>query len=172
MPTILARFLLFLSSYFPLAVVLFVLLVREQPIWATAILFAGLLGLVGLWYYLHSLQETAPQRVTVAGVQRRDREVIGYLLGYVVPYLAVPFSEVERGIGMIIFLGVVAFLFIRANMIHINTMLMLVGYRLYDVTLENGGVHALITKDRVVRRGELRVMKIGDDILYDAGGAQ
>ena len=167
MPSLIARVLLFLSSYFPLSVVFFVLLLRNEAGLAAAILAIGLLSVAGLAIYLRSLHSIAPMLVQVGAVQRRDREIIAYLLSYVIPYLAVPFNGLERGIGLGIFFCVIGFLYVRANMIHINPMLTLLGYRLYDVTLDNGGVHALITKSRVVRRGEMQVVKIGDDILFE-----
>jgi hypothetical protein len=47
MGSILARVLLFLSSYFPLAAIFYILFVAKRPWVAAGILFFGLLGLLG-----------------------------------------------------------------------------------------------------------------------------
>ena len=165
MPSSLARFFLFLSSYFPLSLILFVLLIKTHWQAAVILLAIGLVSLTVLLLYLWSLRNTAPMRVMVAAVQRRDRDVMAYLTGYVIPFLAVPFNGWDRGIGLALFFGVIGVLYIKSNLIHVNPMLAILGYRLYEITLQDGGVHALITKQRVVRQEALWVAKVGDDIL-------
>ena len=54
MPTLVIRFMLFLSSYFPLALIFFVLYIVRYPVWAIVILALGLAGLAVLLLYFFS----------------------------------------------------------------------------------------------------------------------
>jgi drug/metabolite transporter (DMT)-like permease len=61
MPSVLVRTMLFLSSYFPLALIFFFLFVEQQPVWAIAILAIGVMGLViMLLYFFYFAQRFAP----------------------------------------------------------------------------------------------------------------
>jgi hypothetical protein len=167
MPSILARLLLFVSSYFPLAAIFFVLFLKNHPLSAIAVLSIGTLGLIGLAIYLRVVNRLSAISVKIKDVQRRDAESMSYIVSYVIPFLAVPFNGFEQGIALGIFFVVLAILYVNSNMIHINPMLNLGRYHIYEVTLEDDTTHALISKRRI-RRGEtLSTIKIGEDILLE-----
>jgi hypothetical protein len=163
----LARFLLFLSSYFPLAAIFFILFVQKQRCVAVTILSIGLLGLVGLAWYLRVVQRIGPFQVTVKDIQRRDAEAMSYIVSYLIPFIAVPFNGWEQGFALSIFFVVLGVLYVNSNMIHINPMLNLAGYHLYEITLADDAVHSLITRRRIVRGEKLSVIKAGEDILVE-----
>lgn len=72
MPSVVARLLLFLSSYLPLALVFFFLFF-ECHFWVgTAILMVGLIGTLGLFVYFRTVQKLAPFTIQVHQIQRRD----------------------------------------------------------------------------------------------------
>jgi len=167
MGNIVTRFLLFLSSYFPLALIFFSLFVAKHRWLAVAILFIGTCGLLGMYLYLRYAGRLAPIQIKVAAVQRLDPEAMSYIVSYVIPFLAVPFGGWEQGVALSIFFLVLGVLYVNSNMIHINPMLNLTGYHLYEVTLENGGVHSLIAHRRVLRGATLYVVKLGEDILLE-----
>lgn len=52
-------------------------------------------------------------------------------------------------------------------MIHINPMLNLEGYHLYEVTLGDGAIHSLITRRKIKKGERLSVIKLGADILLE-----
>ena len=162
-----ARFLLFLSSYFPLAAIFFILFIGKQQWVAISILSIGLLGLVGMASYLRAVQKLGPIQVKVKEIQRRDAEAMSYIVSYLIPFLAVPFNGWEQGFALSIFFVVLGILYVNSNMIHINPMLNLAGYHLYEITLEDDAVHSLITFRRIVRGEKLSVVKVGDDILLE-----
>ena len=92
---------------------------------------------------------------------------MSYIVTYVIPFMAVPFSDWQQGMALSIFFVVLGILYVNSNMIHINPMLNLGRYHLYEVTLEDGGMHSLITHQRVARGQSLSVIKIGEDILLE-----
>jgi hypothetical protein len=167
MPSALTRFLLFLSSYFPLALIFFLLFFNQRPWLAASILFVGTVGLLGMAVYLRYAQRIGAFKVNLAGIQRRDGDAMSYIVSYVIPFMSVPFSGWEQGVALSIFFVVLGILYVNSNMIHINPMLNLGGYHLYEVTLEDGGVHSLISHRRVARGQPLAVIKIGEDILLE-----
>lgn len=161
------RFLLFISSYFPLALIFFFLFIQRQPWVAIFVLIVGLGGLIGMMSYLRVTNLIAPMQVKIVALQRRDAEAMSYIVSYVIPFLAAPFSGWEQGVALTIFFIVLGVLYVNSNMIHINPMLNLCGYHLYEITLEDGGVHSLIARNRVVRGQLLSVVKAGEDILLE-----
>jgi hypothetical protein len=167
MPSPLIRFLLFLSSYFPLALIFFLLFFSARPWLAASILSLGTVGLIGMAVYLRYAQTIAAFKVNPATIQRRDGDAMSYIVSYVIPFLSLPFSGWEQGFALSIFFVVLSILYVNSNMIHINPMLNLAGYHLYEVTLEDGGVHSLISQRRVARGHPLSVIKIGEDILLE-----
>jgi len=167
MASIPTRLLLFLSSYFPLAMIFFFLLVSKHQGLAISILSVGVIGLVGLALYLRAANQLGPMHIKVAALQRRDAEAMAYIVSYVIPFLAIPLGGWEQGVALSIFLAVLGILYVNSNMIHINPMLNLAGYHLYEITLDDGGIHALVTPRRIVRGETLAVIKIGEGILLE-----
>lgn len=167
MGSVWVRISLFLSSYFPLAVIFFVLYIGELLWVAVAILAVGVAGLVGMALYLWQVNRFEPSREKAIEVRKRDLDVMGYLMGYIVPFLAIPFGGWARGIALSIFFLVLGFLYVNSNMVYLNPVLTFIGFRLYEVTLKDGGVHFLITRRRVVRGQTLSVIKAGEDILLE-----
>jgi hypothetical protein len=167
MPSILTRLLLFVSSYFPLAAIFFVLFLKNHPLSAIVVLSIGTLGLLGLAIYLRVVNRLSAISVKIKDVQRRDAESMSYIVSYVIPFLAVPFNGFEQGIALAIFFFVLAILYVNSNMIHINPMLNLVRYHIYEVTLEDDTTHALISKRRISRGETLSTIKVGEDILLE-----
>jgi uncharacterized membrane protein len=159
--------LLFLSSYFPLFLIFFVLFVGERPVLASGILTAGILGLLGMFVYLAMVNRLEPALVEVAEVRRRGTEVAGYILGYLMPFLQVPFEGFKQAIALTIFFLALCVVYVSSNMVYLNPMLNLVGFRLYEVTLKDGGEHALLTRRRVVRGDTVSAVKVGEDILME-----
>jgi len=103
----------------------------------------------------------------VASITRLDSESLNYIVAYVIPFLAIPYAQDSQGIALLIFFVVLAILFVKSNMLHINPMLNLVGYHLYKVTNEEGIEFPLITRRRILRGERLSVIKLGDEILLE-----
>ena len=90
MPSALVRLLLFISSYFPLALVSFLLLFECYLYLATVILVVGAIGLIGTFFYLHQAQRLSSHTVAVDQVERRDGEAMSYIVTYLVPFSGSP----------------------------------------------------------------------------------
>lgn len=172
MPNALTRLLLFLSSYFPLSLIFFFVLFSEHRYVAGGILICGVVGLLWMLLYLRMVQHLSGIQVRVAGLQRRDAEAMAYIVTYIIPFLAIPFGGWKEGMALSIFFVVIGILYVNSNMIHVNPMLNLFGYHLYEVTLEDGDVHSLITRRRIRHRETLTAVRLGDEILLEKPHAQ
>jgi hypothetical protein len=166
-PSVLTRLLLFLSSYFPLSLIFFVILVQEHRRVAVGILTVGAGGLLWMLLYLRKAQNLGGIQLKITGFHRRDAEAMAYIVTYIIPFLVIPFHGWKEGIALSIFFVVLGILYVNSNMIHINPMLNLFGYHLYEVTAEDGGVHSLLARRSIRHRETVEVVKLGDEILLE-----
>lgn len=158
---------MFVSAYFPLALIFFALYLIAHRRIAILILVLGLLGVIGLRQYLAIARKLAPLRIKVESVQRREIEVIRNILTYLLPFVAIAFNDWLRAASLGVFLLVVGALYVRSNLIHINPVLSLSGFRVYDIKIEGAGIHSLLSKRRIGRGDSLLVVKIGDDLFLE-----
>jgi hypothetical protein len=166
-PSVITRLLLFLSSYFPLSLIFFVILVQEHRYIAIGILAVGSGGLLWMLLYLRKAQTLGAIQIEIAGFHRRDAEAMAYIVTYIIPFLVIPFHGWKEGIALCIFFVVLGILYVNSNMIHINPMLNLLGYHLYEITSEDGGVHSLVARRSIRHRESVTVVKLGDEILLE-----
>jgi len=169
MPSLAIRLLLFLSSYFPLAVIFAVqLYLQDHAIWAAASLLAGSVGLIGLTVYIRTSSRISPLTVNVENMSRHDGEAMSYIVTYLLPFIALPSSDLASGISLAVFLLVLAVLYINSDMLHINPMLNLTGWHIYEITLPNGETYTLIAKTRIRKGMEMQVIQMGDWMYLEA----
>src|SRR6266550_913956 len=69
-PSVFTRILLYLSSYFPLTVIFFVLLLKKNRTVAIVVLSLGLVGLIGIALYLRTARQLNPTSVKVSSLLR------------------------------------------------------------------------------------------------------
>ena len=176
------RSMLFLSSYAPLIVILAVLLWStgprferqlpllslsfSLPLWSTGLAVVGILSIFVLYLFLRSLKKAQTTRIEVEEIQQRDEEIVSYLVTYALPFLAAPFEDKEKAIGLGIFFVVVWLLQIKLNLLHINPVLAAVNYHVYEVKI-NGTVQILLSKKRRGPANIIYAAKMGDNILFE-----
>jgi hypothetical protein len=171
MPTVLIRGMLFLSSYFPLTLIFFFLFVVQHPIWAIVILALGLSGLIiMILYFFQFAPRLGSIQEKVTALQSRDGEVMGYIASYLIPFVAIPFGGWQQGVALLIFVIVLGIVYVNSNMIHINPMLNLMGYHLYEIIVEHSErPHALITRQHIALGDTIHIIDIGDGIFLEKG---
>jgi hypothetical protein len=157
-PSVITRILFLLSSYFPLSLIFFVILFPEHHMVAVSILAVGSIGLIWMLLYLKKAESVSPFQMKIAAFHRRDTEAMPYIVMYIIPFLAIPLHGWKGGIALSIFFVVLGIVYVNSNMIHINPMLSLFGYHLYEVTTEDGGVHSLLAKRSIRHCGGERYM--------------
>ena len=95
---------------------------------------------------------------------------MGYIASYLLPLVTFPLNGWQQIAILLVFLAVLGIVYINSDMIRINPMLNLLGYHLYEITVENGPEsYSLITR-RQVKRGEtIRLVDVGRGIFWEKG---
>jgi len=163
MPGLLVRCLLFISSYFPLAVIFCILLWEKHLLWAVIILFIGISGLLILFlYFVLIAPRRAKSHETITELNRHDGDVLSYVASYLVPFVSLDLAGVQLW-AVIVFLVVLLIIYVNSNMIYINPMLNIFGYHLYEIKIaKNETSFYLLTRQRVGLRSVVHVARIGD----------
>jgi len=163
MPGLFVRCLLFISSYFPLSVIFSILLWEKHLFWAVLILLIGLSGLVILLlYFLLIVPRRTRSHETVTSLERHDGDVLSYVASYLVPFVSLDLTGTQIW-AVLVFLVVLLIIYVNSNMIYINPMLNILGYHLYEITIDhNEASFYLLTRQRVALQSYMHVVHIGD----------
>ncbi len=163
MPSLFVRCLLFISSYFPLAVIFSILLWQTHLLLAIITLLIGISGLVILFlYFVLIAPRRAKSHETVTELDRHDGDVLSYVASYLVPFVSLDLTGVQLW-AVIVFLAVLLIIYVNSNMIYINPMLNILGYHLYEIKIaKNETSFYLLTRQRVGLRSVVHVARIGD----------
>jgi hypothetical protein len=161
-----AEAVLFLSSFSPLFVV-FGLLdsfgagVPSYACYAVAACSAlFLLVSLRLWGTLNVT------RVKVTRARQRDADAIAYVATYIVPFATLGTDSWKSRSALLLFLVLVAVLYVRAHLFYVNPLLSLIGYRLFEAETESGRVMLVISKRDYIRgNSEIDVRTLSDYIF-------
>ncbi len=136
MLSLFSRFILFASSYSPLTLAFGVLYLRSPKTTTTAyILFSIAVGSVGLlWWMLSAVRKMHHEPLRVERSSRKDTDTLSYLATYLIPFALAPPKDAYEFVALMIFVVVLAYLYVNSNMIYINPVLSAFGYHLYEVT--------------------------------------
>jgi hypothetical protein len=164
MPNIFIKILLFLSSYFPLTIIFFILYFNTQLLIGIFILIFGLLGFFGLILYLKTAKKINPISFHIDSISKQDSEVMSYIVTYIIPFLSIPFAGWQQAITIFLFLFIIGVLYVNSNMIHINPILNLLGFHLYKITSGNNS-YFMLSKHKIRQNQTIKAINISDDIL-------
>ena len=169
---IIPGFLIFLGSYLPLAIILAVqdipsswwsrpVCTRNQALvgvcdfnpFATAPLSLAFLAVTGVAVLLawSSLKKISyPFAVEVRRFKGIPNEVINYTFPYVVSFMGISYSEPQKLLGFGVFLLWMFAITYKSGQILMNPLLLIFGWRLYEVTIVINGLERDV---RVLRSG-------------------
>ena len=164
MPNLLTRVILFLSSYVPLFAVFAVLLWKQDRHTAWALLLLCGVAISGLLGYLRWTLRFAPTPLEVQAVRSKDGETMSYIASYILPFVSLPYGDNYKLAAIVIFLAVLAVVYVNSNMLYINPMLNLCGFHLYAVTSAGDIEHTVIAKRRPRAGATLRLVTIGENV--------
>jgi hypothetical protein len=160
---------LFLSSYAPLLVIYGIK--AECPpwlpvaCWLAAAVFSGLLlDLVA------EGKRLAPREFPVLSASGAEGEVASYVASYLLPFLTTSAPTVREIWAYGLFIVLVGIVMTRSEMLHVNPLIYLTGYRVFTLRTTGGGSYYLISRLRP-REGDLvRATLIRGQLLVDYGG--
>lgn len=169
MPTIFVRCMLFVSSYFPLTLIILILFATQNPILAWVSFGTGLAGLILTYVFFFKIAlSMSPIQEKITTRQTRDGDVMGYIASYIIPLVTFPLNGWQQIATLLVFIVVLGVVYVNSDMIRINPMLNIVGYHLYEITVENGEEpYSLLTR-RSIKRGDIvQIVDVGRGIFLE-----
>lgn len=101
-------------------------------------------------------------------VNKKHEETLSYLVTYIVPLLIIDITEVGTIITNIFLFMLIGFLYVKSNMIHINVLLLIFGWNIYEdskgrVIISKEKPDYFLTLERA--GGNLAVRRFGGNIF-------
>jgi hypothetical protein len=158
----------FLSSFAPLW---FMLGLRFERWWLEAPCFAAAAGGFALVFYLlHRRASELPSDSELRISGDGGSDVTGYLASFLLPFLTVARPDVRDLAAYVTFIAVLAVVYVRSDMVQINSVVYLLRWRVQRATLSTGDsrteVFVITRSDR--RVGEpLRAERFSDRVYID-----
>lgn len=157
-----AGFLMFLSSYSPLFAILGVQFFTwpihsvEDCIWVIFTLLCAS-GIAGFLFTISHYKKSTPQTVKVKETHISGGQAVGYLSGYLLPFIAVNTADWKTWFAYAIFFLVTYEVTIRTDVIQINPLFFIFHYRIYatDVEYESGSGEATSMSTILISRNPL-----------------
>ena len=152
------------SAFAPLVALLAIVQIDELGRVGWAILAACVLAELLLFLVLRTVSQIQARTIETTSVRRADERVLAFTSSYVVPVVVVMLGEgtATTIVATTALVGLLAIIYVRAGLYHLNPTLALLGYRLYEVTETNGTVTMLLTTEK-----HLAVMS--RDVVLDTG---
>lgn len=167
MANALARIILFLSSYIPLWVIFAIMTLRERPYLGAFFIVLAVASFLGTLLYMRLVQQLQGVGMQIGIIRRKDSDTMSYIASYVIPFAATAFSNFEQVISLAIFLGVLCVVYVNTGMIHINPVLSILGYNLYEIEDQNGNSYFLMSKRRLRRGDDVTAIDVAESIFVE-----
>ena len=171
MPTTLVRLLLFLCSYSPLTLIICILQYGIWWLWVVIVLGVVVcvcsVAFTGFFFaWKRRTEQVRTKRLQE--FSSHDSEVMSYIASYLIPFVTFSLDGVKQVFTLLIFIGVLAVIYVRSNMIYINPMLSLAGYHLYEIKIEGSeNPHYYIARKTLERNRDICFVRLSDDIYLE-----
>jgi hypothetical protein len=139
--------------------------------WYAWLIITGLLVLICFLLLRYAAKNIQKAPFKVKEFERSDKEVLAFLLTYLLPFLASDKLEFSGEWMTGAYILIVIFLSIsHADAVHFNPVMGLFGYHFYAVKDSAGVPHLLISKDTLRRPDrEITVVRLTNCIYLQAG---
>ncbi len=141
---------LFASAFSPVVVALALVASPFDSVVANiALAAAGLLPAALLGVTLSAASRLQDDRVRFSRVRRIDKDVLAFMASFVLPIATAFFAaDVERWAATAALLLVLAIVYVRAQLFHLNPMLSMMGFRVFEVENPLGVVVTILSRRR------------------------
>ncbi len=153
--------------------VLLVVLLAAMLLLAVLLLAVLLAAVLLLALALHTLAKIQLRTIETTSVRHADERVLGFTSSYVVPVVVTLFggSSASTITATCALVALLAIIYIRAGLYHLNPALAVVGFRLYEVTATNGVVTMVLSRsNHIPQQGHLECRYFGDDVAIQLKG--
>lgn len=179
-------FFIFLGSYFPLAIILAIQDIPSEwwsrpicniaafsgnrcdfspfdnPVLSMSFLIVSALAIFLTWMCLRNLRY--PFSVDVKRAKATPNEIINYTFPYVVSFMGITYGDPQKLFGFGVFLLWMFAITYKSGQILMNPLLLILGWKLYEVTLTINGVEkdVRVLKQDALNPGSLSAQTIQD----------
>jgi hypothetical protein len=160
---------LFMSSYAPLFAILAIRFRSTGLVVACSTLSA--IGFAAGAAVLIRFSQVTSSAWTVRTVEDRGAEVAGYLATYLLPFVTVSEPGARDIVGYVLFLTVVAVIYVRSSLVQINPTLYLFGWRLYAIEVGDGWSGYLLARGPVRQGTDVAAVRMTERLFvsYSSG---
>lgn len=139
--------ILFLSSYTFLFVIFIIKNLNNQYLLYTLIGIIILSNVI-LFISIKRCKSLADEFVKIKSVENINSVNSAYLVTYIIPFLAIDFTNIFDVSSLALLFVVLAFLYIKSDMIYVNPILNFIGYNLIEIRTDRDDKLILITKEK------------------------
>ncbi|MBB6447994.1 hypothetical protein [Bacillus benzoevorans] len=167
------KVILFLSSYSPLFLIIVLLnlklneiskvkdILPQDKFWLIIImLILFILPNLILFSLIKRVRSFQPIREKTNTFVNKNGDVMNYIVTYLIPFLSFNFDKLNQTIAFAILILVLATVYIHSNIFYINPILIIAGYKIYDVNNK----YTVITKLMVKRDTKLKLYRIHENV--------
>jgi hypothetical protein len=156
---------LFLCSYAPLFVILAIRF-RTTPL-NIACATLAVIGIIGGITVLVRFRSVTAGVWTVRTVEDRGGEVAGYLATYLLPFVTVTEPGWRDVLGYVLFLTIIAVIYIRSSLVQVNPTLYLFGWRLFAVEIGDGWSAYILAHRRIARGQDVQAVRMTERLFVN-----
>jgi hypothetical protein len=186
-----AQFVLFLTSYTPLFLLICFKQIYENSLFlnwdglnfpaiiiflqkfglSLFLLIVSIFGISGCTLLFKNLEKDSKNgdNVTLTEINNRNSESIGYIATYIVPFLFQSFNGWYEITALLFLMIIIYRIYINSNLLIINPLLSF-KYSIFEMEYEKGGKRRtglIITKEKVMDEGSMiKIYPIGHKLFY------
>ena len=168
------KLILFLSSYSPLFLIIAILniklneiekakdVVPDDKLWLVITMLAlFILPNIILFYLIRRVRSFQPIREKTNTFTNKNSDVMNYIVTYLIPFLSFNFDKLNQTIAFTLLIFVLAIVYIHSNIFYINPILIMFGFKIYNLNDK----YIVITKLTIKRDKKLKLYRIHDNVF-------
>jgi len=121
------------SAFAPMAIITAVRLSADYPLIAVLVAVLGLLAVLSLLELVLARSMTNQQPYTLVSIRDDSAQIPAFLLAYVFPFVFVTIGDWQDALAYGLFALLLVVLILRTDLVLVNPVLLVMGYRLYIV---------------------------------------
>jgi hypothetical protein len=97
----------------------------------------------------------------------RTSDALNYIIAYIVTFLGFKFNTWQDYLSLTILLVIIFFIYVNSDLIFVNPLLNVIGFKIISVEVKEGGEIILITKNSTIKSDDkIFVKNITDNIYF------
>lgn len=143
----------------------------ELPYISIGLWLLCLLSYLMLRDIMQQRKEEEPKPKPLDTYRQRNDLLTSYLIAYVFPFMGLSYNNWQGWTVLAVFFFMLMFIQIRSGQLHINPILMMRGYDIYEVVdQQSGNTDFLVAdQDEDLKRGTPTAVQIGPDVYLTVG---